>query len=84
VQVEVRRRWRSATSGIEYPVAWHMRVAGTGVDLELAPLIDDQELDLAVRYWEGAVRSVHGAGGAVTAEGYLELAGYGDAPLTQR
>jgi predicted secreted hydrolase len=84
VQVEVRRRWRSATSGIEYPVAWHMRVAGTGVDLELAPLIDDQELDLAVRYWEGAVRSVHSAGGAVTAEGYLELAGYGDAPLTQR
>jgi len=84
VEVEVRRRWRSAISGIEYPVEWSMKIPGTGIDLELAPLIDDQELDLAVRYWEGAVRSVQGAGGAVTAEGYLELAGYGDRPITQR
>ena len=37
----------------------------------------DQELDLSVRYWEGAVRAEGtGPSGALSGQGYLELAGY--------
>jgi predicted secreted hydrolase len=47
------------------------------LSLEIAPRLDDQELDLSVRYWEGAVLAKGRAGAeAVTGQGYLELAGY--------
>jgi predicted secreted hydrolase len=84
VQLGVLRRWKSATSGVEYPVEWRLRVMSAGLDLHLAPLIDEQELDLAVRYWEGAVRSIGSGDESVTAEGYLELAGYGEGALLPR
>ncbi|MCB1873399.1 MAG: lipocalin family protein, partial [Gammaproteobacteria bacterium] len=35
---------------------------------------DDQEMDLSVRYWEGAV--VVNEAGARIGQGYLELTGY--------
>ena len=43
----------------------------------MTPLVADQELDLAVRYWEGAVR-VNGTadGRPVGGSGYVELVGY--------
>jgi len=49
------------------------------------PLLADQELDLAVRYWEGAVR-VQGmrAGKAVGGNGYVELTGYAGARPVKR
>jgi predicted secreted hydrolase len=84
VQLDVRRQWRSATSGIDYPVEWRLRIPEAGIDLDLAPLIDGQEIDLGVRYWEGAVLSVESSGERPAAEGYLELAGYGDVPSAQR
>jgi predicted secreted hydrolase len=42
----------------------------------------DQELQVTVRYWEGAV-DVTGThnGNAVTGEGYLEMTGYADAGI---
>ena len=45
--------------------------------LDVEPLLEDQELDLSVRYWEGAVHA-DGDGGRspLTGQGYLELAGY--------
>jgi predicted secreted hydrolase len=47
------------------------------VQLTVEPVLDNQELDLSVRYWEGAVR-VTGAVGdqGLKGVGYLELAGY--------
>ena len=50
--------------------------------LELSPLLVDQELDVTVRYWEGAV-SARGTrrGAAVTGWGYVELVGYGNTHL---
>jgi predicted secreted hydrolase len=48
-------------------------VPGAGVNLEVRPLLQDQELQTSVRYWEGAVDAVGGPGG----RGYLELTGYG-------
>lgn len=70
------RRWRSPRSGTDYPVA--MTVTAGGLVFELAPLLDDQELDARAStgtiYWEGAVRAVRD--GAQFGRGYLELTGY--------
>jgi predicted secreted hydrolase len=77
VTLEPLEYWRSRATGVRYPVAWRLGAARIGITLEIRPYLDDQELDLSVRYWEGAV---HGDGfgpaGRLTAQGYLELAGY--------
>jgi predicted secreted hydrolase len=70
------RRWRSPRTGVEYPVA--MRVHAGGLELDLEPLMDDQELDSRAStgtiYWEGAVRARRA--GRLAGRGYLELTGY--------
>ena len=64
------RTWRSPRTRVEYPVA--MRVRAGDLELELDPLMDDQELDSRAStgtiYWEGAVRASRdgSASGAVT------------------
>lgn len=74
---EPRRWWASPTSGVRYPVAWSLEIPSQGLSLDVEPRIDEQELDLSVRYWEGAVIARGRAGaGKVTGLGYLELAGY--------
>jgi predicted secreted hydrolase len=82
VELEALRTWRSPTTGVAYPVSWRFVVKRASVDLVLEPYIDNQELDLGVRYWEGAVKSSRGTG--VSATGYLELAGYGDSLVPSR
>jgi len=76
ITFEPLRRWRSPRTGVEYPVA--MRVSAGGMRWDLAPLMDDQELDArestGTIYWEGAVRAL--AAGAEAGRGYLELTGY--------
>ncbi len=71
------RRWRSTRTQTEYPVA--MRVSAGGQTWELAPLMDDQELDSRATtgaiYWEGAVQVTRE--GKRVGAGYLELTGYG-------
>ena len=75
-----RRLWSSPTTGVRYPVAWSIVIPAIRLSLEIEPRLDDQELDLSVRYSEGACGAVHARGRAgseaVTGEGYLELAGY--------
>lgn len=70
------RHWRSPHTGASYPVAMRLRVGD--LTLELAPLLDDQELDsrasTGVVYWEGAVTALRG--GKAIGRGYLELTGY--------
>ena len=79
VRFTPQKRWRSPRTGIEYPVAF--RVEAGALDITLAPLLDDQELDsrasVGTVYWEGAVRAL--AGGRAVGRGYLELTGYGGA-----
>jgi len=69
--------WTSPTTGVRYPIAWRLAITSASLELTIKPYLDDQELNLSVRYWEGAIRAT-GAGstGAVTAQGYMELAGY--------
>lgn len=72
------RGWRSPRTGIAYPVAWRLRIGA--LQLELEPLLDDQESDSRATtgaiYWEGAVRA--SSAGAGVGRGYLELTGYGE------
>lgn len=76
VAFEPLRTWRSTRSEVTYPVA--MRVRAGSLEVELEPLMDDQELDSRVStgtiYWEGAVRATQG--GRPAGRGYLELTGY--------
>ena len=69
--------WASASTGVRYPVAWRLGIPKVGVTLDVRPYLEDQELSLSVRYWEGAVHAQGmGPRGVLTAQGYLELAGY--------
>jgi predicted secreted hydrolase len=63
--------WTSPRSGARYPARWRLRMAG--LDLQIAPVLADQELDVGTRYWEGAVV----VAGTVAGRGYVEMVGYG-------
>ena len=77
VTLTIQGQWTSRTTGVRYPVGWRLAVPRSGIDLEIRPYLEDQELALSVRYWEGAVHADgRGPEGPLTAEGYLELAGY--------
>jgi predicted secreted hydrolase len=69
--------WKSPHSKITYPSRWHLAVPVQNLEVEIVPLINDQELNVSYRYWEGAV-SVNGTknGKPVSGQGYVELAGY--------
>lgn len=71
VELGPTRTWQAA-DGVAYPVAWRLRVPGSGLDLVVEAAFDDQEMDVSVRYWEGAVL----VSGSHSGVGYLELSGY--------
>ena len=69
--------WTSERTHVTYPLAWRISVPTQGLALSVEPYLEDQEIDRAVRYWEGAVRvsgTAHEA--PIEGQGYLELAGY--------
>lgn len=70
--------WKSPQSGAVYPAGWVVRVPGLALDLEIDPVIADQELNLTYQYWEGSV-DVRGTrdGKWISGVGYVELTGYG-------
>lgn len=77
IVLEPRAYWTSPATGGRYPVSWSLQVPGQHLSLVIEPWRDDQEMDLSVRYWEGAVRARGTrAGRALEADGYLELTGY--------
>ncbi|MEC8653621.1 MAG: lipocalin-like domain-containing protein [Planctomycetota bacterium] len=69
--------WTAPDGGAAYPARWRLQCAEPAFDLEVTPLLADQELHTLVRYWEGAV-GVQGtrAGRPVRGRGYLEMTGY--------
>ncbi|MDN5869831.1 MAG: carotenoid 1,2-hydratase [Nitrococcus sp.] len=68
------RYWRSEATGVSYPVAWRVQVPSANLDLEVEARMPNQELNMKMRYWEGAVTA---SGEDVSGVGYLELVGYG-------
>jgi len=71
--------WKSPHTRGSYPAALSLEIPSRDLHLNLTPRLKDQELLLPpFAYWEGAVK---GEGkeraNPITAEGYLELTGYG-------
>ncbi|MEJ2273684.1 MAG: lipocalin-like domain-containing protein [Woeseiaceae bacterium] len=77
-EIVVRDTWTSPEGG-SYPSRWTVRVPGRGLELDIEPVIADQELFTTVRYWEGAV-DIQGRhdGRDISGRGYVELTGYAD------
>ena len=74
LELDIERWWRSK-AGARYPISGTITRKDTGEIIVYRPLIDDQELDLTVRYWEGAIKLSNAAGQSI-GRGYLELTGY--------
>jgi|GEM_PF-55735 len=76
-EIEVLDTWESPHSGAVYPSRWRVSIDFLELQLEITPLLSDQELNLTYTYWEGAV-AVRGisAGKPVSGTGYVELTGY--------
>lgn len=68
--------WQSP-GGARYPTTWHLSVPAEGLELDLSPRLENQELAVTVRYWEGAV-AVTGtrAGKPLAGHGFVEMTGY--------
>jgi predicted secreted hydrolase len=79
ITLEVLGTWRSPRSGVEYPSSWRLRAPSVGIDLRITPWLADQELPLAVLYWEGAVKVLGTVDGrSSVGNGYVELTGYAE------
>jgi predicted secreted hydrolase len=83
VTVAVLNHWTSPASGARYPAKWAVTVPSLRLDIQVTPLMANQELatrrSTQVTYWEGAVQiSGTAEGRAVTGQGYVELTGYAE------
>ena len=76
-----RSEWTSPRSDAVYPSGWRVIVEARGIDLEIVPVLKDQELDTRgstmIVYWEGACTVTGTAKGEpVRGRAYVELVGY--------
>ena len=55
IELQVTGHWTSS-SGSRYPGRWRLVLPGEGLELEIEPVLADQEWRHSIRYWEGAVR----------------------------
>jgi predicted secreted hydrolase len=79
-RLEPQGRWRSPHSGAAYPAGWRLTLPGYGLELEITPELQDQELvtrQSRITYWEGACK-VRGKyrGKEVSGKAFVELTGY--------
>lgn len=81
ITIDALQKWQSPRTKAIYPSGWIISVKELGLDLEVQPLLKDQELvsegATGIVYWEGAVR-VEGRkkGARIRGQGYVELTGY--------
>jgi predicted secreted hydrolase len=75
--IVVEDRWRSPHSRAVYPARWRLQIPKQDLELQITPLLTDQELNVSYSYWEGAV-SIRGKHNSqeVSGNGYVELTGY--------
>jgi predicted secreted hydrolase len=78
ISIEVLAYWISPRGG-KYPSQWRLEIPSEKLNLEITPYLQEQELNFAIRYWEGAVKSEGLSNGEkIQGNGYVELTGYGD------
>ena len=53
---------------------WTLRIPTLALEIDIRPVMANQELDTIVRYWEGAVD----VRGSHSGRGYVELTGYAE------
>lgn len=81
ISIEVLDTWNSPNTGAEYPSRWRVVVESLELDVEVVPVLADQEVTVGIPraaiYWEGKV-TVDGVFGASSIQqpGYVELTGY--------
>jgi len=76
VQIDVADYWTNPR-GERYPSRWRLRVPMAGIDVDVRPVLPNQELTTFTRYWEGAVDVTETGGDPRRAgRGYVELVGY--------
>ncbi|MBU2710392.1 lipocalin-like domain-containing protein [Zooshikella harenae] len=72
VTINTQQHWTSSKTGRRYPSLWRIKISRYAIDLEVKPTINDQEMRLALYYWEGSVM----LSGSHKGKGYVELTGY--------
>jgi len=75
-RVKVTSRYKSGKTGAHYPSAWEISVPSQGLELQVTPLIRDQEF-VAIgttgnSYWEGTCL----VEGTMAGRAYVEMTGY--------
>jgi predicted secreted hydrolase len=75
-KIEVLDTWQT-NDQVTYPNKWEIDIEQINLKMEITPVMNDQEMNLFFRYWEGAVR-LNGTlnGEEITGYGYVELTGY--------
>ena len=76
LDLAITNYWQSPLGGT-YPSGWTMKIPKYDIQLNIEPIMKDQELDVSIRYWEGAVE-IDGnyQGTTISGKGYVELTGY--------
>jgi predicted secreted hydrolase len=76
-KIQVNSTWKSPHSGGTYPASWTVTIPSENLTLQIKPLIPDQELNLSIIYWEGAVQiTAEKNGSRLSGKGYVEMTGY--------
>ena len=73
-------RWRSSKTQADYPSGWRVQVPSAGIDVNLAPVVADQEIVLSTgpSYWEGAAEVRDAKSVRTLGRAYVELTGYAE------
>ncbi len=77
VFIKILNNWRSPHSKSIYPSKWKMDIPEVGLSLDVQTVFPDQEMDVSVKYYEGAI-SVSGNmdGDEISGNGFIEMTGY--------
>ena len=70
-------RFARMKSGRRYPVAWRLSLPEFDRDLRIEAVLDEQEMQSFIPYWEGAV-DIRDPNGRELGRGFVELTGYDD------
>ena len=79
-QVDTLDYWQAADGRARYPARWRIQLQQPELNIELAPLRDDQEMrNTRFRYYEGAIDGQgQMSGQAIKVQGFVEMTGHAE------
>ena len=85
INIDVVDTWTSPHTGAAYPSGWSVQIATLDLDIEVVPILDDQEvtegIPEAAIYWEGKSNVTREPWGeSISGRAYVELTGYVESP----